>query len=117
MSIRSQAEFEKLRVIGRIVRLALDKTAAAVRPGITTQELNDIGARVLAQNGAESAPPKVYGFPGALCISVNEEAIHGIPGARAIQPGDLVKLDLVAEKDGFYADAAVTVRRSEEHTS
>src|ERR1700734_2955739 len=113
MSIRSQAEFEKLRVIGRIVRLALDKTAAAVRPGITTQELNDIGARVLAQNGAESAPPKVYGFPGALCISVNEEAIHGIPGQRLIQSGDLVKLDLVAEKDGFYADAAGTVRAGE----
>jgi methionyl aminopeptidase len=113
MSIRSQAEFEKLRVIGRIVRQALDKTAAAVRPGVTTRELNDIGAGVLAQNGAESAPPKVYGFPGALCISVNEEAIHGIPGERVIEPGDLVKLDLVAEKDGFYADAAVTVRAGE----
>jgi methionyl aminopeptidase len=113
MSIRSQAEFEKLRVIGRIVRQALDKTAAAVRPGITTKELNDIGAGVLAQNGAESAPPKVYGFPGALCISVNDEAIHGIPGERVIESGDLVKLDLVAEKDGFYADAAVTVRAGE----
>ncbi len=110
MSIRSQAEFEKLRVIGRIVRQALDNTAAAVRAGITTKELDEIGARVLAQNGAESAPPKVYGFPGALCISVNDEAIHGIPGDRVIQSGDLVKLDLVAEKDGFYADAAVTVR-------
>lgn len=110
MSIRSQAEFEKLRVIGRIVRHALDKTAAAVRPGITTGELNKIGATVLDEHGAESAPPKVYGFPAALCISVNEEAIHGIPGARAIQSGDLVKLDLVAEKDGFYADAAVTIR-------
>src|SRR5580698_9607227 len=109
MSIRSQAEFEKLRVIGRIVRQALDKTAAAVRPGITTKELNEIGARVLSQNRAESAPPKVYGFPGALCISVNEEAIHGIPGERVIRSCDLVKLDLVAEKDGFYADAAVTV--------
>jgi methionyl aminopeptidase len=113
MSIQSQAEFEKLRAIGRIVRQALDKTAAAVRPGITTGELDEIGARVLALHGAESAPPKVYGFPGALCISVNEEAIHGIPGARVIQSGDLVKLDLVAEKDGFYADAAVTVRAGE----
>jgi methionyl aminopeptidase len=109
MSIRSQAEFEKLRVIGRIVRQALDKTAAAVRPGITTGELDAVGANVLSQNRAESAPPKVYGFPGALCISVNEEAIHGIPGERVIRSGDLVKLDLVAEKDGFYADAAVTV--------
>ncbi len=113
MSIRSQLEFEKLRVIGKIVRQALDKAAAAVRPGITTRELNDIGARVLAQNGAESAPPKVYGFPAALCISVNDEAIHGIPGDRVIQAGDLVKLDLVAEKDGFYADAAVTVPAGE----
>jgi methionyl aminopeptidase len=113
MSIRSQAEFEKLRAIGRIVRQALDKTAAAVRPGITTGELNEIGAGVLAQNGAESAPPKVYGFPGAMCISVNDEAIHGIPGERVIQSGDLVKLDLVAEKAGFYADAALTVRAGE----
>jgi methionyl aminopeptidase len=113
MSIRSQAEFEKLRAIGKIVRQALDKTAAAVRPGITTRELDAIGAGVLAQNGAQSAPPKVYGFPGALCISVNDEAIHGIPGTRVIQPGDLVKLDLVAEKDGFYADAALTIRAGE----
>jgi methionyl aminopeptidase len=113
MSIRSQTEFEKLRVIGRIVREALDKTAGAVRPGITTGELDEIGATVLAQNGAESAPPKVYGFPGALCISVNDEAIHGIPGKRVIRSGDLVKLDLVAEKDGFYADATVTVRAGE----
>src|SRR5512147_1933069 len=109
MSIRNQSELDKLRAIGKIVRKALDRAAAAVRPGITTGELDAIGARVLAENGAESAPPKVYGFPGALCISVNDEAIHGIPGGRVIQAGDLVKLDLVAEKDGFFADAAVTV--------
>jgi methionyl aminopeptidase len=109
MSIRSHAELEKLRAIGRVVRLALERTRAAVRPGVTTRELDEIGARVLAEHGAESAPPKVYGFPGALCISVNEEAIHGIPGDRIIREGDLVKLDLVAEKDGFFADAAVTV--------
>jgi len=109
VSIRSHAELEKLRAIGRIVRRALDTVAAAVRPGISTGELDQIGARVLAENGAESAPPKVYGFPGALCISVNDEAIHGIPGPRVIQAGDLVKLDLVAEKEGFFADAAVTV--------
>jgi methionyl aminopeptidase len=109
MSIRTQEQFERLRIIGRIVRAALDRCAAAVRPGITTAELDEIGARVLAENGAESAPPKVYGFPGALCISVNEEAIHGIPGARVLREGDLIKLDLVAEKDGFFADAAVTV--------
>jgi len=109
MSIKSQAQFDKLRTIGKIVREALDRTAAATRPGITTGELDAIGARVLAGHGAESAPPKVYGFPGAFCISVNEEAIHGIPGDRVIHSGDMVKLDLVAEKDGYYADAAVTV--------
>ena len=109
MSIQSQSQLAKLRAIGHIVRLALQAAAAAVRPGITTAELDAIGARVLAQHGAESAPPRVYGFPGALCISVNDEAIHGIPGGRTIQPGDLVKLDLAAEKDGYFADAAVTV--------
>jgi len=109
MSIRTQLQLEKLRAIGRIVRRALDRTTAAVRPGITTAELDAVGAGVLAENGAESAPPKVYGFPGALCISVNDEAIHGIPGPRVIREGDLVKLDLVAEKEGYFADAAVTV--------
>jgi methionyl aminopeptidase len=109
MSIRNQTQLERLRRIGRIVRRALDRTAAAVRPGITTAELDAIGARVLAEHGAESAPPRVYQFPGALCISVNDEAIHGVPGSRVLCEGDLVKLDLVAEKDGFFADAAVTV--------
>ena len=109
MSIRSRKDFEKLRAIGRIVRETFDRTSAAVRPGITTEELDRIGADVLAQHHAEAAPPKVYGFPGALCISVNDEAIHGIPGGRMLQAGDLVKLDLVAEKDGYFADAAVTV--------
>ncbi|HVX66391.1 MAG TPA: type I methionyl aminopeptidase [Bryobacteraceae bacterium] len=109
MSIKSSAEFEKLRAIGRIVRKALDAMAAAVRPGVTTGDLDRIAARVLAEHGAESAPPKVYGFPGVACISVNDEAIHGIPGDRTLAAGDLVKLDVVAEKDGFFADAAVTV--------
>jgi len=113
MSIKSRYEFEKLRAIGGIVRKALDSMAAAVRPGIATAELDRIGAEVLARHGAESAPPKVYGFPTAVCISVNDEAIHGIPGGRVIRAGDLVKLDLVAEKDGFYADAAVTVTAGE----
>jgi methionyl aminopeptidase len=110
MSIKTHLELNKLRIIGKIVRQALDKMAEAARPGVTTAELDAIGAKLLAEHGAESAPPKVYGFPGAVCISVNDEAIHGIPGSRVIEDGDLVKLDLVAEKDGFFADAAITVR-------
>ena len=90
MSIRNQRDFEKLRAIGRIVRQTLDRTAAAVRPGVTTRELDRIATGVLAEHGAESAPPKAYGFPGDLCISVNDEAIHGIPGDREIRAGDLL---------------------------
>jgi methionyl aminopeptidase len=113
MSIKSHSEFDKLRMIGKIVRKALDEMSEAAHPGVTTGELDEIGANVLAEHGAESAPPKVYGFPNAICISVNDEAIHGIPGDRILQAGDLVKLDLVAEKGGFFADAAVTVRVGE----
>lgn len=110
MSIQSEEELEQLRAVGRIVRLALDAMSAAVEPGITTAELDAICALVLAEHGASSAPKKVYQFPGTSCISVNEEAIHGVPGSRALREGDLVKLDVTAEKNGFYADAAITVR-------
>src|SRR5690349_6294276 len=109
MSIRSQYELTKLLAIGKIVRKALDEMAASVQPDISTSELDRIGGSVLQAHGATSAPPKVYGFPGEVCISVNDEAVHGVPGARRLRAGDLVKLDLVAEKDGFYADAAVTI--------
>ena len=109
MSIKSTAEFEAMRRIGQIVRRALDAMAAGIEAGISTIELDEIAGRLLAECGAESSPPKVYGFPGTACISVNEEAIHGIPGRRKLRAGDLVKLDLTAEMDGFVADAAVTV--------
>lgn len=110
MSIKSTAELQKLKVVGAIVRKALDAMAAAVRTGITTADLDQIGLRVLTEAGAEPAPGKVYGFPGAACISVNDEAVHGIPSSRVLHDGDIVKLDLVAVKDDFFADAAVTVR-------
>jgi methionyl aminopeptidase len=109
VSIKSTTELDKLRIVGGIVRKALDAMAAAARPGITTAELDHIGSRVLEAHGTESAPPKVYGFPSAVCISVNDEAIHGLPGTRTLKAGDLLKLDLVAEKNGFFADAAVTI--------
>ena len=109
MSIRSEKDLQGLRAIGKIVRLALDTMGARLRPGMSTAEINETGAQILQAHGARSAPPQVYGFPGDVCISVNEEAIHGIPGSRTVEEGDLVKLDLVAEKDGYYADAAVTV--------
>ncbi len=109
MSIESERDLEALKVVGRIVGLALRAMAEQVRPGISTAELNEVGARVLGEHGARSAPVMVYGFPGAVCISLNEEALHAPPGPRVIQPGDLVKLDVTAEKDGYMADAALTL--------
>src|SRR5204863_6766023 len=82
---------------------------AKVRPGLSTAELDEMGAAFLARHGARSAPQYIYGFPAAICISVNEEAVHGLPGERILQPGDLVKLDVTAELDGYIADAAITV--------
>ena len=109
MSINGPEELEGMRVAGTVVRLMLEAMKDEVRPGITTAELDEVGAGVMRQQGAQSAPALVYGFPGVNCISVNDEAVHGIPGQRALQPGDLVKLDVTIEKDGFMADAAVTV--------
>ncbi len=112
MSINSPEQLEKLRACGIIVAKALRAMAMEVRPGVTTGELCEIGSRVLAAHGARSSPPIVYGFPGDVCISVNDEVVHGIPGDRVLQPGDLVKLDLTAEKDGFHTDSAVTIEVS-----
>lgn len=110
MSINSPDQFEKLRACGRIVAKALRAMATAIRPGVTTAELSEIGAKILAADGARSSPPMVYGFPGDVCISVNDEVVHGIPGERIIRPGDLVKLDLTAEKDGYHTDSAVSIQ-------
>jgi methionyl aminopeptidase len=109
MSITRPEQFEKLKECGRIVAKALRAMAAAVCPGVTTAELAAIGSKELAEHGARSSPPMVYGFPGDVCISVNDEVVHGIPDGRVLQPGDLVKLDLTAEKDGYHTDSAMTV--------
>jgi methionyl aminopeptidase len=109
MSITSAEQFDKLRACGIIVGKALRAMAAEVRPGITTRELSEIGAKVLAEHGARSSPPMVYRFPGDVCISVNDEVVHGIPGERVLRAGDLVKLDLTAEKDGYHTDSAVSI--------
>jgi methionyl aminopeptidase len=109
VSIQSDDELKALRAIGHIVGLVLHELAQHVKPGVTTGELDRFGAQLLAERGARSAPSLVYGFPGSVCISVNDEIVHGVPGARVIQPGDIVKLDLTAEKGGYMADAARSV--------
>jgi methionyl aminopeptidase len=109
MSINEPGELEGMRAAGDVVRCMLEAMKDQVRPGITTAELDEVGAKVMRKQGAQSAPALVYGFPGVSCISLNDEAVHGIPGQRALQQGDLVKLDVTIEKNGFMADAAVTV--------
>ena len=109
MSIDGPDELEGMRAAGDVVRHMIAAMKQEVRPGVTTAELDEVGARVMRQHGAQSAPALVYKFPGTNCISLNEEAVHGIPGEREVSEGDLVKLDVTVEKDGFMADAAVTV--------
>ena len=109
MSINGPEELAAMRAAGTIVRRILEAMKQAVRPGITTAELDAVGATVMREQGAQSAPQLVYKFPGVNCISLNDEAVHGIPGGRAVESGDLVKLDVTIEKDGFMADAAETV--------
>ena len=109
MSIESERDWEGLRRVGRIVAATLAEMKRHVRPGATTREIDAIAARALAREGARHAPRRALAFPGDSCISVNDEAVHGIPGDRRIEAGDMVKLDLVVEKDGYLADAAITV--------
>ena len=110
MTIGNDQELEGVLRAGRVVGYALNVMKRAVKTGVTTQALDDLCADVFERHGARSGPQLVYGFPGTACISINDEAVHGIPkGTRTIQDGDLVKLDVTAELNGYFADAAVTV--------
>ncbi|MFC7702673.1 type I methionyl aminopeptidase [Plastorhodobacter daqingensis] len=110
MTITKQDELDALRDIGRIVAKTMHTMAKALEPGMTTGELDEIGRVLLEREGAESAPQTTYDFPGATCISVNEEIAHGIPGDRRIAAGDLVNIDVSAAKNGYYADTGATFR-------
>jgi len=109
VSIENEKDLLGLLAAGKVIGVTLREMAANVEPGVTTGDLDQIAARSLKRHGARSAPQVFYRFPGVACISVNDEAVHGIPGSRALQAGDLVKLDLTVELDGYVADAAVTV--------
>lgn len=110
MTITQQDELDGLKAIGRIVANTMHAMAKAMTPGMTTRELDEIGRRLLELDGAIPAPEASYGFPGATCISVNEEIAHGIPGDRVIARGDLVNIDVSASKDGYFADTGATFR-------
>jgi methionyl aminopeptidase len=107
--IKSDREIAAMRQAGRIVATVLEMLRLQLRPGIKTKELDIIAARELDRLGAKPSFKGYRGFPANLCVSVNEEIVHGIPGDRILQEGDIVSLDLGAIFMGFQGDAAITV--------
>ena len=108
MTIDNEQDLVQLKTIGRIVFETLQIMSKRIEVGMTTRELDLIGAENLAKYGANSAPMVTYDFPGYTCISVNEEAAHGIPGDRVIEAGDVVNIDVSAELNGYFGDTGGT---------
>jgi methionyl aminopeptidase len=109
ISIKSAREVELMRTASRIVANALVDLREAVAPGMTTKDLDRLAERSIKAQGGDPAFPYVNHFPGSVCVSVNNEVVHGIPGRRRLQEGDLVKLDVGAIYEGYHGDAAITV--------
>lgn len=107
--IKTAREIEKMRAACRVAGAILERTAALVRPGITTGEVDAAAAAFMAEADCKSAFLGYRGFTGNICISVNEEVVHGIGGPRKILYGDVVKLDIGVVKDGWVGDTATTV--------
>jgi methionyl aminopeptidase len=107
--LKSPRELEAMRAASQVVAHAIVALREAIKPGIFTRDLETVAARIFKQHGARSGTLGYHGFPGHLCVSVNDEVVHGIPGKRRLVEGDIVKLDVVAIKDAYYGDAAVTI--------
>ncbi len=108
ITLKSNADIQKMREAGRLVALAIQQMAEAIKPGITTGALDAIGERFLEKHGAKPSFKGYRGYSHAVCISVNEEVVHGIPGSRTLNEGDIVSLDIGAFKDGYHGDSAWT---------
>ena len=108
ISIKSEREIELLRKAGEIVGKTHHYLEPFIKPGITTQELNDLAEEYILSQDATPSFKGLYGFPGTICISVNEEVVHGIPGKRKLKNGDIVTLDIGACYKGYHGDSAWT---------
>jgi len=107
---RSAAELERMREAGRLVGEVLTELTAAVAPGVSTAELDEIAERRIRQAGATPAFKGYHGYPATICASINDEVIHGIPsGRRVLAAGDIISIDVGAALDGYYGDSAVTL--------
>ena len=107
--VKNAAELEAMRTSCRMTAEVLSQVAAAVQPGITTGELDDLTRRLIEGLKAKPSFLGYRGYPGAICISINDEVIHGIPGRRVVLPGDVVSLDVGVYYKGFHGDSATTV--------
>ena len=103
---RTNEEIEKLRIAGKVVGLTHKYLEQFIKPGISTKELNDLAKKFILSKGCTPSFEGLYGFPGAICISINDEVVHGIPGMRRLKNGDIVKLDIGACYEGYHGDSA-----------
>jgi methionyl aminopeptidase len=107
--IKSAEEVTIMRKSGRIVAAVLERLKKEVKPGVKTKQLDVVAVDELKKRGAKASFKGYRGYPASLCVSINDEVVHGIPGERVIEEGDIVSLDFGAYVDGFHSDAAVTV--------
>ena len=106
---KSEREIQQLREAGRIVALALRAVRQAVAPGVTTKDLDEVARELITSHGAIPTFKGYQGYPGNICTSINEEVVHGIPGHRRLQEGDIVSVDCGATYNGYVGDSAVTI--------
>jgi len=111
--IKSPLELDAMRRVNRITARVRDELAAMVRPGITTLDLGNAAAELIRKRGGSSAFYGYHGFPGQICVSINDEVVHGIPGPRVIREGDIVSIDTGISAGGFIGDTAITVAAGE----
>lgn len=107
--IKNNDQVERMRAAGKIVAMTHELLEKELRPGITTRELDKIAHEFIISKGAYPSFKDYNGFPASICISVNDEVIHGIPGARKLKSGDIVSIDIGALKDGYHGDSARTL--------
>jgi methionyl aminopeptidase len=109
MSVDTPEQLEGLRRAGRLVADVIAAVADAAVPGVTTAELDALAATLVADRGGRSGPILTYDYPGCICLSTDDELVHGVPGPRVLREGQLLTIDVALELDGFHADAARTV--------
>jgi methionyl aminopeptidase len=108
MTIKNEAEIQKMEAAGQLVAYIHSRIEPVIQPGVTTKELDDIARDILTERGAKSSFLGYHGYPAHICASVNDEIVHGIPGKRRLNDGDIISVDVGVILDGFNGDSAWT---------